>query len=86
MNELVFYPGLNVFMQKAIRRRVLSTAFEITSPIHPLLQRIYAARGVQSERELQYPLLNLHKPNFKGSTDYFCRKIGSFKIESSYWW
>lgn len=53
-------------MQKAIRRRELSPTIEFTAAVHPLLQRIYAARGVLSERELQYPLLNLHKPNFKG--------------------
>lgn len=53
-------------MQKTIRRRdpVVSVAFQ--TGVHPLLQRIYCARGVQHERELQYQLAHLHKPNFKG--------------------
>lgn len=53
-------------MQKTIRRRDSDKAVEFQTNVHPLLQRIYGARGVQHERELQYQLANLHKPNFKG--------------------
>jgi single-stranded-DNA-specific exonuclease len=53
-------------MQKTIRRRDLAKPVEFQVSIHPLLQRIYGARGVLHERELQYQLANLHKPNFKG--------------------
>lgn len=53
-------------MQKTIRRRDLAQPVEFQTAIHPLLQRIYSARGVQHARELQYQLVNLHKPNFKG--------------------
>nr|ACY24787.1 RecJ single-stranded-DNA-specific exonuclease [uncultured organism] len=53
-------------MQKTIRRRDPAQPVEFQTAIHPLLQRIYSARGVQHERELQYQLANLHKPNFKG--------------------
>lgn len=53
-------------MQKTIRRRDSAQPVEFQTAIHPLLQRIYSARGVQHERELQYQLANLHKPNFKG--------------------
>lgn len=53
-------------MQKTIRRRDSVKPVEFQMAIHPLLQRIYSARGVQHERELQYQLANLHKPNFKG--------------------
>ncbi|HEY0892780.1 MAG TPA: single-stranded-DNA-specific exonuclease RecJ [Cellvibrio sp.] len=53
-------------MQKTIRRRDSVQPVEFQTAIHPLLQRIYSARGVQHERELQYQLANLHKPNFKG--------------------
>jgi single-stranded-DNA-specific exonuclease len=53
-------------MQKTIRRRTSAQPVEFQTAIHPLLQRIYSARGVQHERELQYQLANLHKPNFKG--------------------
>lgn len=53
-------------MQKTIRRRELTQTYEFTQTIHPLLQRIYAARGVAHERELQYQLNHLHKPGFKG--------------------
>jgi single-stranded-DNA-specific exonuclease len=53
-------------MQKNIRRRDSVQPVEFQTAIHPLLQRIYSARGVQHERELQYQLANLHKPNFKG--------------------
>jgi len=53
-------------MQKTIRRRDSIQPIEFQTAIHPLLQRIYSARGVSHERELQYQLANLHKPNFKG--------------------
>ncbi len=53
-------------MQKTIRRRTSAQPVEFQTAIHPLLQRIYSARGVQHERELQYQLVNLLKPNFKG--------------------
>lgn len=56
-------------MQKTIRRRTPVKSVEFQTAIHPLLQRIYSARGVQHERELQYQLANLHKPNFKGLQD-----------------
>ncbi len=53
-------------MQKTIRRRELTQLVQFDQPLHPLLQRIYSARGVQHGRELQYQLAHLHKPNFKG--------------------
>jgi single-stranded-DNA-specific exonuclease len=56
-------------MQKTIRRRDPVQPIEFQTAIHPLLQRIYSTRGVQHERELQYQLANLHKPNFKGMED-----------------
>src|SRR6187431_917440 len=56
-------------MQKTIRRRPPVQPVEFQAAIHPLLQRIYSARGVQHESELQYQLANLHKPNFKGMAD-----------------
>lgn len=56
-------------MRKTIRRRELPSSVVFTTPFHPMLHRIYAARGVLHERELQYQLLNLHKPNFKGLDD-----------------
>jgi single-stranded-DNA-specific exonuclease len=56
-------------MQKTIRRRDPVQPIEFQTAIHPLLQRIYSTRGVQHERELQYQLTNLHKPNFKGMED-----------------
>lgn len=56
-------------MQKTIRRRDSAQPVEFQTAIHPLLQRIYSLRGVQHERELQYQLANLLKPNFKGMTE-----------------
>jgi len=56
-------------MQKTIRRRTSAQPVEFQTAIHPLLQRIYSARGVQHERELQYQLVNLLKPNFKGMAE-----------------
>jgi single-stranded-DNA-specific exonuclease len=53
-------------MQKTIRRRELTQLIQFDQPVHPLLQRIYCARGVQHGRELQYQLAHLHKPTFKG--------------------
>lgn len=55
-------------MQKLIRRR--STESQIEFPqFPPLLQRIYSARGIKNENELQYSLAQLLKPNFKGLED-----------------
>ena len=56
-------------MQKTIRRRPLGASPAFSSQVHPLLQRIYAARGVGQEAELHYALANLSKPNFKGLDD-----------------
>lgn len=53
-------------MKKNICRRELTSLTQFDQPLHPLLQRIYSARGVQHGRELQYQLAHLLKPNFKG--------------------
>lgn len=53
-------------MQKIIQRRTIETLTTFDASVHPLLQRIYSARGVQGEQELQYQLTQLYKPNFKG--------------------
>ncbi len=53
-------------MQKTIRRRSVEQLTPFDQTVHPLLQRIYSARGIQHERELQYQLAHLLKPNFKG--------------------
>jgi single-stranded-DNA-specific exonuclease len=53
-------------MQKIIKRRVIESQTQFDSSVPPLLQRIYSARGIQHEQELQYQLAQLHKPNFKG--------------------
>jgi len=56
-------------MQKLIRRRTIEQSAQFEQQIHPLLHRIYSARGIQHERELQYQLAQLLKPNFKGLQD-----------------
>jgi len=53
-------------MQKIIKRRSIEQLTAFNSSVPPLLQRIYSARGIQHEQELQYQLAQLHKPNFKG--------------------
>jgi len=53
-------------MQKIIKRRSVEKLTAFDQSVHPLLQRIYSARGIQHEQELQYQLAQLHKPNFKG--------------------
>ncbi|WP_331345597.1 single-stranded-DNA-specific exonuclease RecJ [Cellvibrio sp. UBA7661] len=53
-------------MQKTILRRELPALVQFDRPLHPLLQRIYSARGVQHGRELEYQLAHLAKPHFKG--------------------
>ncbi len=53
-------------MQKVIKRRSIEQFAQLDQSLHPLLQRIYSARGVQKSQELQYQLAQLHKPNFKG--------------------
>lgn len=56
-------------MQKLIRRRTIEQFAQFEQQVHPLLHRIYSARGVQHERELHYQLAQLLKPNFKGLQD-----------------
>ena len=56
----------NLLMQKIIKRRSVEKLTAFDQSVHPLLQRIYSARGIQHEQELQYQLAQLHKPNFKG--------------------
>ncbi|MFO1388951.1 single-stranded-DNA-specific exonuclease RecJ [Cellvibrio sp.] len=53
-------------MQKIIKRRSIEQFAQLDQSLHPLLQRIYSARGIQNSQELQYQLAQLHKPNFKG--------------------
>lgn len=56
-------------MQKIIKRRAIEQLTSFEQALHPLLQRIYSARGVQRDGELQYQLAQLLKPNFKGLQD-----------------
>lgn len=52
-------------MQKIIHRR--PSVSPLNAPqLPPLLQRLYAARGITSPNELDYGLTSLLKPNFKG--------------------
>jgi single-stranded-DNA-specific exonuclease len=53
-------------MQKTIRRRTVEQLTQLDQSMHPILQRIYSARGIGHEHELQYQLAQLYKPNFKG--------------------
>ncbi len=53
-------------MQKAIRRREITTATDLGGALPPLLQRVYLARGVASAEDLQYQLSQLLRPDFKG--------------------
>ncbi len=52
-------------MNKTIKRREFSSV-SIDSTLIPILNRVYAARGVSSNKELDYTLKNLCPPNFKG--------------------
>ncbi len=56
-------------MQKQIRRRPVELVTTFDQSVPPLLQRIYSARGIQHQHELQYQLAHLLKPNFKGLQD-----------------
>ncbi len=53
-------------MQKTIRRRNPQNSNVFSAQVPPLLARLYGARGLCSEAELQYQLSHLLKPNFKG--------------------
>lgn len=53
-------------MQKVIRRRDVTIAPAFSSPLPALLQRVYCARGVKHDEELQHHLKLLQKPVFKG--------------------
>lgn len=51
-----------------VQRRAIDQGL-VTDTIHPILRRIYAARGVQSEADLDYSLHNLAAPEqLKGMT------------------
>lgn len=56
-------------MQKIIRQRKTIETTDLPENIPPLLQRIYASRGIKNPDELQYSLAQLLKPNFKGMED-----------------
>ncbi len=54
-------------VRKTIRRRPLPVdALPFPSGISPIMQRIYAARGVQSIEHVDYRLQHLSKPNMRG--------------------
>ena len=55
-------------MQKKIRRRDIidQTQASLGDQLPNLLQRVYRARGVTQEQELQHHLALLQRPNFKG--------------------
>ncbi len=54
-------------VKKTISRRPLDTANQsLCSSISPLLQRIYHARGIVNDSELQKQLANLQRPTMKG--------------------
>lgn len=56
-------------MQKIISRRQIDSSLAFNNELPALLQRIYAARGVCREEELQHQLSLLCKPTFKGMHD-----------------
>lgn len=56
-------------MKKIILNRPVSQSHLADSSLHPLLQRIYAARNVTHPKELEYALANLLPPQFKGMDD-----------------
>lgn len=49
-------------MQKKITRREISVPLAFSSEIHPLLQRIYAARGVSRDEDIDRVMARLHAP------------------------
>lgn len=55
-------------MQKQIRQREIISSSNL-GELHPLLQKIYAGRGVTNSDELQYQLAHLLKPEMKGIED-----------------
>lgn len=56
-------------MQKIIRRRELVAPPSFNNQLPLLLQRVYGARGVTRDEELQHHLALLQKPNFKGLSE-----------------
>lgn len=46
-------------VKRIIQRRVDNAALDSLSPLHPVLQRIYATRGIRSENELSHSLKDL---------------------------
>ena len=56
-------------MQKVIRRRDPIVSAGLNNQLPALLQRVYCARGVKQDEELQHHLTLLQKPSFKGLSD-----------------
>lgn len=56
-------------MQKKIARREIITPAHFSSDIPPLLQRIYAARGVTHDQEIERVMARLHPPSMLKGID-----------------
>ncbi len=48
---------------KTIVRREITESYALGNELHPLLQRIYIARGITSEQQLQRSLKHIHNPH-----------------------
>ncbi len=56
-------------MQKKIARREIAVPVTFSNNIHPLLQRIYAARGVTQEQEVERVMARLYPPSMLKGVD-----------------
>ncbi len=57
------------------RRPVANIAMDWPESIHPVLRRVYAARGISSSHEVEHRLASLLAPNLLGGVDRACELI-----------
>ena len=58
--------------QKIVRRQPVGMADAMPGSMHPVLRRLYAARGVASARDIDHRLANLLPPQTLGGIDAAC--------------
>jgi single-stranded-DNA-specific exonuclease len=62
-------------MKPRIERRVANTLGDWPDSVHPVLQRVYAARGIASPAEIEHRLAALLTPQSLGGLDRACELI-----------
>jgi single-stranded-DNA-specific exonuclease len=57
------------------RRPVVNVGADWPESVHPVLRRVYAARGISRPHEIEHRLASLHAPNLLGGIGRACELI-----------